>query len=186
MAATKLAGLRAGFHALPVAMTGQPQRHFYPRGCLPLLRGVKPSVAFLEEESFSVSAFQWGVACWRSGVPFGVQADENLDRHLPLPARIFRRWTLRHAAFVAARSPTAKRLIEHWGTRGRVEVIPHAVPDWPLSLAPRESGLFTIGFAGRLVKEKGLVDLVEADSRMPGRCGSCSPGMVSCESNSRR
>jgi glycosyltransferase involved in cell wall biosynthesis len=169
VAASKLPELDAGFHTLPVALPGRSQRHFYLRGCLPLLRQVKPAVAFVEQESYSASAFQWGLVCWRLGVPFGVQAAENLDRELPKVGRIFRRWTLRHAAFVAARSPSAKRLVEHWGARGKVEVIPHAVPDWPLSSARRAPDTFTIGFAGRLVQEKGLVDLVEAALRMSGR-----------------
>ena len=139
VAPAKLPELNATVHALPVALTGYPQRHFYPRGCMALLRRTNPSVAFLEEESFSAPAFQWGMACWRSGVPFGIQAAENLDRDLPLPARFFRRWTLRHAAFIAARSPTAKNLVEQWGARGIVEVIPHAVPNWPISSPPRRS-----------------------------------------------
>jgi glycosyltransferase involved in cell wall biosynthesis len=126
-------------------------------------------VALLEEETFSVPAFQWGVACWRRGIPFGVQADENLDRPLPLPARLFRAWTLRHASFVAARSPTAKELVERWGTRARVEVIPHAVPLWDDVPRPDQSQPFTIGFAGRFVEEKGLRDLVCAAHRLTGQ-----------------
>jgi len=169
VAAAKLASLEARLHPLPVALAGQPQRHFYTRGaCSRLLRRLRPQVAFLEEESFSAPAFQWGVACWRHRVPFGVQAAENLDRALPAPARIFRAWTLRHAAFVAARSPTAKQLAERWGARGQVEVIPHAVPSWPKVGNDSQDDRFTIGFAGRLVEEKGIFDLLEAARRLPG------------------
>ena len=167
IAAIKLPDLEGGFHRRRVAMVGQPQRHFYPNGCSRVLRRVMPDVAFVEEESFSIPAFQWGLACWRRGIPFGVQSDENLERALPLPARICRAWTLRHAAFVAARSPKAKELTERWGARGRVEVIPHAVPSWPSASVKKGSGTFTIGFAGRLVPEKGLFDLLAAACRLP-------------------
>lgn len=166
--AAKLPELQARFHPLPVALRGQPQRHLYLGGCSALLRRVRPNVAFLEEETFSIPAFQWAVACWRQGVPFGVQAAENLDRPLPLPAKLCRAWTLRHAAFIAARSPTAGQLAKCWGARGPVDVIPHAVPDWPDAVETRRDERFTIGFAGRLVEEKGLFDLTAAARRLPG------------------
>jgi glycosyltransferase involved in cell wall biosynthesis len=166
----RLPDLKARFIPAPVALPGQPQRHLYRPGVTSrLLAQPSPSVAFLEEETFSVPAFQWGVACRRRGIPFGVQADENLDRPLPLPAQLLRAWTLRNAAFVAARSPKAKEMVERWGARGRVEVIPHAVPLWDTLPRPESSGVFTIGFAGRFVEEKGLRDLVSAAHRLNGQ-----------------
>jgi glycosyltransferase involved in cell wall biosynthesis len=166
----RLEDLNARFLPAPVALPGQPQRHLYRPGVTTkVLSEPAPAVAFLEEETFSVPAFQWGVACRRRGIPFGVQADENLDRPLPLPAQVLRAWTLRNAAFVAARSPKAKEMVERWGARGRVEVIPHAVPLWDALPRPESSGVFTIGFAGRFVEEKGLRDLVSAVHQLPGR-----------------
>jgi glycosyltransferase involved in cell wall biosynthesis len=165
----RLPDLKARFIPAPVALPGQPQRHLYRPGVTSrVLAEPSPCVAFLEEESFSVPAFQWGVACRRRGIPFGVQADENLDRPLPLPAQVLRTWTLRNAAFVAARSPKAKEMVERWGARGRVEVIPHAVPLWETLPRSKSSGVFTIGFAGRFVEEKGLRDLVSAAHRLTG------------------
>jgi glycosyltransferase involved in cell wall biosynthesis len=166
----RLPDLMARFLPAPVALPGQPQRHLYRPGVTSkILSKPGPAVAFLEEESFSVPAFQWGVACWRRGIPFGVQADENLDRQLPLPARLLRAWTLRNAAFVAARSPKAKEMVQRWGACGRVEVVPHAVPLWDIVPRQDSADVFTIGFAGRFVEEKGLRDLVAAAHRLPGQ-----------------
>ena len=166
--AERLPEFHGNFHPRSVALAGQPQRHFYLPSCVALLRRLKPNVVFMEEESFSVPAFQWGVASRRAGIPFGVQAAENLNRRLPALAKLLRRWTLRNAAFAAARSPTAQRLTRSWGARGRIDVIPHAVPAWTRAEGEQQSEPFTVGFAGRLVKEKGLFDLVTAAKRIPG------------------
>jgi glycosyltransferase involved in cell wall biosynthesis len=154
-------GLEGHVVAAPVALPGRPQRHFYR--CRPgsLLRALQPRVIFVEEESYSVPAMQWAVAARRRGIPYGVQAYENLDRPLPRAARWIRSWVLPRAAFVAARSPAAADLARAWGAAGHMAVVPPAVPPWAArpSTGPRP---FCVGFAGRLVPEKGIWDLVEA------------------------
>jgi glycosyltransferase involved in cell wall biosynthesis len=167
VAARSLEGSKVTMHTVATAFTGQPQRHFYLARCSSLLREFRPQVVFLEEESFSVPALQWGTACWRARIPFGVHSYENLDRGLPVPARVWRTWTLRHAAFVVARSPTAAVLARQWGAVGRVEVIPPAVPKWQQNVKCRTDS-FIIGYAGRLVDEKGLFDLIDAAEHLPG------------------
>lgn len=82
---------------------------------------------------------------------------------MPGAAVKMRGWTLRRAAFVAARSPAAASLVRRWGAVGRVEVVPHPVPPWrPRARCQSGDGIFTVGYAGRLVEEKGISDLVEA------------------------
>jgi glycosyltransferase involved in cell wall biosynthesis len=101
-------------------------------------------------------------------VPVAVSAFENLDRSLPLPARLLRRTTLRTPAGVFARTPTAAALVRRWGARGPVRLVPPAVvvPPRPTetSFAARP---FTIGFAGRLVEAKGVLDLLAVIDRLP-------------------
>jgi len=85
---------------------------------------------------------------------FGVQCAENIDRDLPTPVRRLRTRVLRDAAFVAARSESAARLVRAWGARARSFWLP-CVPDWQVapSDAGRSSGparSFTVGYAGRL------------------------------------
>ena len=162
-----LPGMEGRLVPLPVALPGHPQRHVYLARPAQLIRQLRPEVVFLEQESFSCAALQWGVAAQRAGLQFGVQSDENLDRHLPLPARAIRRWVLGRAAFVAARSPTAATRVEEWGAKGNIAVVPHAVPLWDTG-PRRHGGPFTVGFAGRLVPEKGLLDLVDAVRHLAG------------------
>jgi glycosyltransferase involved in cell wall biosynthesis len=158
---TSLPGMEDVLLPKRVILEGRPQRHLYLASPMRVIRAVQPNVAFVEEETFSVPAFQWGFALMRAGVPFGVQAAENLDRPLPAIARAIRRWVLGHAAFVAARSPAAAQLAKRWGARGDVVLAAHAVPEWRVPERASTNG-FTVGFAGRLALEKGLIDLLDA------------------------
>lgn len=139
---------------------GRPQRHAYLAACTSMLRRIRPSVVFIEEEPFSVAALQWSWAARRLGLPFGVQLAETLDRRLPAVAQRWRHDVLARAAFVAARSPAAAALATSWGATGLVQVVPHGVD--AADERPMPDGPFTIGFVGRLAPEKGIEDLLDA------------------------
>jgi glycosyltransferase involved in cell wall biosynthesis len=159
-----LDGMSGCLRPTPVAFPGRIQRHVYLTNCRSLCKRADPQVAFVEEESYSLAATQWGHTLARLSIPFGVQCYENIDRHLPLPVRRLRSRVLRNAAFVAARSDSAARLARAWGARGTVAFAPPAVPSWD-SVPERSRGAerpFTVGYAGRLVERKGLFDLLEA------------------------
>lgn len=156
-----LAGMEGALRLIPVALPGHPQRHFYLTRCRSLCKGLRPDVAFVEAEPYSLSAAQWRRAFTSLNVPFGVQCYENIDRPLPVPVRWLRARVLRDAAFVAARSDTAARLVREWGTSAEVDLAPPAVPAWDSVPAAGEHP-FTVGYAGRLIESKGLFDLLEA------------------------
>ncbi len=160
-----LDGMEGALLAVPVALRGRPQRHFYLARCRRLCARIGPEVAFLEAEPFSLPAAQWGSALKRAGVPFGVQSYENIDRRLPAPVRWLRSRVLRDAAFVAARSATAVDLVREWGALGEVGLAPPAVPGWDSPPAAPQRP-FTVGYAGRLVESKGLLDLLAAVRRL--------------------
>ncbi len=156
-----VAGMAGSLRPTPVALAGRPQRHFHLARPGALIERIGPDAAFLEAEAFSLVASQWRRPLVRRGIPFGVQAAENIDRELPAPVKRLRSRVLRDAAFVAARSDSAARLAQSWGARGEVRLAPHAVPPWE----PARSGgerPFTVGYAGRLVESKGLRDLLAA------------------------
>ena len=127
-----LAGLEHALRPTPVALVGRPQRHFYLTRCGALCAGLRPDVAFVEAEPYSISATQWSETFAKQGIPFGVQCAENIDRALPLPVRGLRSRVLRRAAFVAARSESAANLARTWGASGEVALAPHTVPPWEL------------------------------------------------------
>jgi glycosyltransferase involved in cell wall biosynthesis len=157
-----LDGLAGALRPTRVAFRGRPQRHFYLTRCRSTLRRSRPDVGFVEAEPFSLAAGQWGFAFRRMDIPFGVQSYENIDREFPAPVRWLRTRVLADATFVAARSPTAGRLAQAWGARGEVALAPPAVPDWPGARPAAAERPFTVGYAGRLVESKGLMDLLAA------------------------
>jgi glycosyltransferase involved in cell wall biosynthesis len=158
-----LAGMEGSLLPTRVAFAGRPQRHLYLGGRRALrAAGPAPDVGFIEAEPFALAATQWGGLFARRGIPFGVQCYENIDRRLPAPVRALRSRVLANAAFVAARSQTAAGLARSWGARGEVGLAPPAVPLWPGTPGPSPERPFTVGYAGRLVESKGLLDLLEA------------------------
>jgi glycosyltransferase involved in cell wall biosynthesis len=154
-----------------VVLEGRVQRHMYVTNMGRLIDELQPEVAFLEAEMTSAAAFQWSRPLIRRGISYGVQAAENLERPWPLPARVFRRGTLGGASFVASRSPTAANLTARVRSDVPTPLIPHHVPPWPegaVRLKGESEDGFVVGFAGRLVPEKGLDTLLEAVAGLHG------------------
>lgn len=125
---------------------------------------LSPEVVFVEEEPYSVAALQ--VARWsaRHRVPMVVHQNQNLSRRLPLPFELIRRRVLRDAAACTARNPAAiERLREH-GFRRPIIEFPHAIDPSRYDGPRRRTGLPApvVGFVGRLVDEKGILDLLDA------------------------
>ncbi len=161
-----LQGMEEALRPTRVAFAGRVQRHVYLTSCRSLCAGVKPEVAFIEAEPYSLPATQWGRAFKRLDIPFGVQCYENIDRGLPWPVRWMRSRVLHDAAFVAARSDSAAQLSREWGATGEVAFAPPAIPRWKELPAISAARPFTVGYAGRLVERKGLLDLLEAVRRL--------------------
>ena len=158
----------AGRHTkLPIFWPGKPQRHFYRRGIAATLKRVQPDVIYIEEECFSLPAAQWAFAAKRRGIPFGLQAWENLDRPLPWFIKRLRSAVLRACSFIVARTPAAKEMVERWGTSARVKVVGSPVPSPFMASTASHEG-FIVGGAGRLVEQKGFALVAEAVRQLPG------------------
>lgn len=151
--------------AVRTLLQDRPQRHIYLTSMRRQLGRVRPDVVFCEQEPYSLAATQVGQAAHHAGVPFGVQMDENLDRRLPPPVRRLRSLVLARADFLAARSAAAAALAHRWGAAGEVAVVPHHMDSWDLPERPAHD-VVTVGFAGRLVREKGIEVLVAALQRV--------------------
>ncbi|MFN2613295.1 MAG: glycosyltransferase family 4 protein [Actinomycetota bacterium] len=135
------------------------------RGLRDVLKSETADVVFVEEEPHSVAALQ--VA--RESVRFVVHENQNVARRLPPPFRQMRARVLRKGAGVTVRNDTAEGVVRALGFTGPVGRFPHGV-DIARYVEPvrRRSDLPrpVIGFVGRLVPEKGIMDLIAAVAAM--------------------
>jgi glycosyltransferase involved in cell wall biosynthesis len=149
--------LLAGIHAL----------HCYPLLPWYLVRH-RPHVLHIEEEPWNAVTVLAALVGKLLGAKVCFFTWENVRRTYPFPLSLFLRVVLRLSDRAVAGSETARALLRERGFRKPVDVLAqHGVDVLPL--APRgtpASGTFTIGFAGRLVPEKGLTSLIDAVARL--------------------
>jgi glycosyltransferase involved in cell wall biosynthesis len=102
------------------------------------------------------------------------ETEQNIAKTLPPPFEWFRRFSLRKADFLIGRNLEALTVARSKGFRGPASVVGNGVDTELFSPAAAaksesrggESG-FRVGYAGRLVEEKGLDVLVEAVRSLP-------------------
>ena len=149
--------------------------HWYPR-LEQTIRDFQPDIIDLWEEAWGLVSVQ---ACrLRSKLlptaKIISETEQNIARNLPPPFEQFRSYVLRQSDFAIGRSQEAIDVIRRKGYRGPAEVVPNGVDTDVFKPLNREacrrelcvSG-FTVGYIGRLVPEKGLIDLLNAMKLCP-------------------
>jgi glycosyltransferase involved in cell wall biosynthesis len=163
--------------ALPIALNGHHHLHFYPT-LGRVLRRLRPQVLHIDEESFNLATFQ----AMQLGVRLGARCCfynyANIDHWYPPPFSLFERYNFRHAAHALACNQEAATIIRRHGYGGPLTIVPQFGVD-PELFKPRQEarrnggagkgGRFTVGYLGRLVPEKGILDLVEAFAGLDDR-----------------
>jgi len=160
----------AGFRSqpLPVIGSGQISLHLY-RGLARALREYRPEIVYLDEEPYSLPAWQTLRICRRAGWPICFVSEQNRVKRFPWPFSQVERAMLRTAALVLPSADEVAEVLRAKGAAGPIVVIPHFV-DTELFRPLDRSGLRrelalrgrVIGYMGRLTPEKGLDDLREA------------------------
>jgi glycosyltransferase involved in cell wall biosynthesis len=167
-----LEALRADIRTLPVLLSGNVNAHAY-RGLGSALRGERFDVAYVDEEPYSLAAFQLLRLKPRLGARLLVHMKQNTYRRYPFPFCWMEHQVLRRSECVAAATADGREVLRRKGRRGRVPLIPYAVNPalfrrHDCAALKAEWGLeqFVIGYVGRLTPEKGVPDLMGALERL--------------------
>jgi glycosyltransferase involved in cell wall biosynthesis len=149
---------------LPMALNGHYHLHWY-RGLGAALAAAKPDLVHADEEPYNVATVQALLLAGRVGARRLFFTWQNIARHLPPPFAWFERYCYRAADWAIAGSHHAAAVLRAKGYRGSLSIVPQFGVD-PERFRPAEGPVpprpFTIGFAGRLVPEKGLDILLDA------------------------
>lgn len=157
-----------------IGRSNDPHRAVY-RTLFSRMRGFRPDIVHVEEEPDSLAALQLTVArrMWAPRARFVLYTWQNLDRPKGWPVRAVMTTTLGAADAVLCANSEARDLLSAWGYRGLTAVLPALGVDSRTSFpgpgqgpAQQRPGL-VVGYAGRLVPEKGLDTLLTAVAGLP-------------------
>ena len=145
-------------------------RTFDPRQISSLLRESRPDLVHVEAEPHSMTLAQFAALRERFAYHLVAFSWENLRRHGRGPLCWLEHFSLRRVDAMIAGNRQAREVLRWRGYAGPLEVIPQVGVDaqpapgaWvePPEFATLPPGC-RIGFIGRLVPEKGVLDLLEA------------------------
>jgi glycosyltransferase involved in cell wall biosynthesis len=172
---------------LPIRLNGWHHIHYFPT-IDRLVAELRPDVFHIDEESFNFATFHALRAGLRHGARCCFYNWATIDRWYPPPFALFERYAFRHAAHAFAGAADAAAIIRKHGYRGPLSVLPQFGVDPNLfsptnderpttndqragsSFVVRRSS-FVVGYLGRLVAQKGVLDLLDALELLPPHVG---------------
>lgn len=172
-AATAWEGFEGALHPLPVWGSGNIPLHVYRTTFQGLLREVRPDAIFVHHEPYGLATAQvFAANRWAEAVPVGFFTWQNIEKQYPPPFRQLERWVLKTSAFAFTGSDSAAEVLRAKGYAGALGRMPGTIH--PGRFAPKDTrtawcqqhGIghdnVLVGYAGRLIRAKGLFTLIEA------------------------
>jgi glycosyltransferase involved in cell wall biosynthesis len=173
------------FIVTPIRFNGNFHLHYYPQFDR-LLKQLKPDLVHIDEEPYNLATFlaQRSAQAVKARTVFF--SWQNLNRTYPPPFRWFERYVLQHAAAGIVGNRDSEQVWRAKGYRGPLTIIPQVgvEPDVFTPRAERNRGstsetallpngrtpvsTFSVGYAGRFVKEKGIDLLLNALAGLSG------------------
>lgn len=157
-----------------VLFSGRVTGHLYRDGLFRALREVRPDLIHLEEEPWSAAAAQVMAASsfLRPRPRRVVFSFENLDLDLAWPYRVADRFVSKRSdVLIAAGVSSRERLLRRGADPERIVELPQFGLDPEFFHPPGAGGgpkVFTVGFIGRLVPDKGGDLLIHALAKLDG------------------
>jgi glycosyltransferase involved in cell wall biosynthesis len=155
----------------PIWFNGHFHLHFYPR-LRHCIDSVRPHIVHIDEEPYNFATYHALRLARRAGAKALFFSWQNLLRRYPFPFAQMEHWVLQNVQYGIVGNQEAAEVWRQKGYRGPLAVIPQFGVDPVLfspPAQPQPASHFRIGYAGRLVPEKGLDLLVRAVARLPGK-----------------
>jgi glycosyltransferase involved in cell wall biosynthesis len=165
---------------VPIIWNGKNHFHYY-RGLRSVLKEFRPHVVNVEEEHYSFVTFQ----CFREALAIGARplfyTWQNILKKYPPPFNWIENYVFRHAMAGIVGNDEAGAILRHKGYKGPVEKIPQMGINenmFPIQgRSPRDKNELKsklnlepnrpwVLYCGRLVREKGILTLIEACNRL--------------------
>ena len=153
----------------PMRFNGSFHLHYYPR-LRRQIEAFQPHVVHVDEEPYNLATYQAVRLAHRVGARTLFFSWQNIERHYPPPFSWLECWVLNHVDAGIVGNREAEGVWRQKGFARPLTIIPQFGVDpaifSPLPEHPKRDH-FVIGYAGRLVEEKGLDTLIKAVVRLP-------------------
>lgn len=156
-----------------MALNGRHHTHFWP-GLWKHVKAFRPDVIHADEESFNLATFE---AIWMAqqvGAASLFYNYANIYRNYPPPFSFFEKYNFQKAQVGIACNVEARDILRQRGYKKPIDICPQFGVDLALTHRTEppagfsKPDVFTIGYFGRFVPEKGLDTLLEACARLQG------------------
>jgi glycosyltransferase involved in cell wall biosynthesis len=152
----------------PIIFNGRYHVHFYPR-LAGLLERIRPDVVHVDEEPYNFATYLALRAARRIGARRLFYTWQNIYRRVPPPFSLVERANYAFADAAIAANEDAATVLLRKGFERPVSVVPPGVdPDLYVPRVGDGRTSFSIGFIGRLVREKGVDLLLRACRQLGG------------------
>jgi glycosyltransferase involved in cell wall biosynthesis len=154
-----------------IILNGSNHFHWY-LGLERIIRQVRPDILHIEEEHYSIVTYQAIRLAKKYKVKCMFVSLQNIYKKYPFPFSWIEKYNMKNADCAVAVSDEIKNVLVRKGLdKEQIPVIPYGVDHLMYRKIKSQKlkskfGLdgFTIGYMGRFVREKGIIDLLHATS----------------------
>ncbi len=166
---------------LPILFNGKNHFHIY-KNLKNTLREFKPDIVNVEEEHYSIVTWQAYRAALSLGAKTLFYTWQNIDKSYPFPFSNIEQYVFKHSSAAVSGNQEAADILIKKGFKGPLKVIPQMGVEIDRFTPPElsnkfrknlrrqfdldQDGLLAV-FAGRIVEEKGIQDVIDALSKIP-------------------